>query len=86
MAYVYMVRCCDGSFYTGYAENVQQRVLVHNQGRGAKYTRTRRPVQLVYWTEAESRSAALKEEARLKKLTHAQKEQLCREYPPKEFQ
>jgi putative endonuclease len=51
MYYAYMVRCVDGSLYTGWSIDVQKRVVVHNSGRGAKYTRTRRPVTLV-WSEA----------------------------------
>lgn len=75
--FVYIVSCNDGSFYTGYAADVEKRVLVHNNGKtGAKYTKTRRPVTLVYSEELPSRSAAMKREYALKKLSHNQKVQL----------
>ncbi len=74
---VYMLRCADGSFYTGYSTDPARREKEHNCGRGAKYTRSRRPVELVYTEECADRSAALKREAALKKLTHAEKEKLA---------
>ena len=79
MAFVYLVRCVDGTFYAGYAEDVQKRVAAHNAGRGAKYTRARRPVTLVYTEELPDKSQALRREAQLKKLTHAEKERLAAE-------
>ena len=79
MAFVYLVRCADGTFYAGYAEDVQKRVAAHNAGRGAKYTRARRPVTLVYTEELPDKSQALRREAQLKKLTHAEKERLAAE-------
>ncbi len=75
-AYVYIVRCRDGSLYTGWTTDVERRVEAHNSGKGAKYTRSRLPVVLAYWEEAEDRIAAMKREAAIKKLTRAQKEQL----------
>lgn len=74
--YVYMLRCADGSYYTGSTNNVDRRVSVHNAGRGAKYTRSRRPVQLVYWEEWPDKSAALRRESQLKKRSHREKKQL----------
>ena len=71
-----MVRCADGTLYTGYARDPEKRAKAHNTGRGAKYTATRRPIALVYSEECESRSAALKREYELKGLTRRQKEQL----------
>jgi putative endonuclease len=71
-----MVRCADGSLYTGYARDPAARVLVHNGGRGARYTAGRRPVCLVYAEELDSRSAALKREYEVKRLTRARKEAL----------
>lgn len=56
--YVYMLHCCDGTLYTGSTNRLEQRVLAHAQGRGAKYTRSRRPVELVYQETAADRSAA----------------------------
>lgn len=76
--YVYMLRCCDGTLYTGYTTDLDARVRVHNgEGRGgAKYTRARRPVLLAYFEEYEEKSTALKRECEIKRLTRAQKEQL----------
>jgi len=77
MSFVYLVRCADGTFYAGYAENVKKRVAAHNAGKGAKYTRGRRPVALVYTEELPDKSQALRREAQLKKLSHAEKERLA---------
>ncbi|MBX5480626.1 MAG: GIY-YIG nuclease family protein [Myxococcaceae bacterium] len=70
---VYMLRCADGTLYTGCTNDLAARVAKHNAGRGAAYTRSRRPVQLVFCEEVKDRSAALKREAALKKLTRLQK-------------
>ena len=74
--YVYMVRCRDNSLYTGCAVDVARRVQVHNAGRGAKYTRSRLPVELVWQEPCADRSEALRREYALKQLTHTQKEAL----------
>ena len=74
--FVYMVRCADGTLYTGFARNPDDRVKVHNSGKGAKYTRSRLPVSLVYSEQCESLSAALKRERELKPWTRARKEAL----------
>ena len=76
MHFVYMVRCADGTLYTGYARNPQEREKAHNSGRGAHYTACRRPVHLVYSEICESRSEALKREYQLKRLTRPKKEAL----------
>ena len=76
--FVYIVRCADGTFYTGYARDPEKRAKVHTAGKGAKYTSTRRPVRLIYSEPCESRSAALKREYELKCLTRPQKEALVR--------
>lgn len=73
---VYLVRCKDGTLYTGCTNNLPHRLSAHNEGKGAKYTRARRPVVLVYQESCESRSAALKREAAIKRLTRAEKEAL----------
>lgn len=78
--YVYMVRCADGTYYSGYSNDVQRREKAHNAGRGAKYTRSRRPVSLVYQEECLDKSAALRREYALKQLTHQQKACLAAEY------
>jgi predicted GIY-YIG superfamily endonuclease len=76
MFFVYMVRCADGTLYTGLAKDPQARAAVHNSGKGSKYTRSRLPVSLVYTESCESLSAALKRERQLKPLKRAQKEAL----------
>jgi len=82
MHFVYMVRCSDGTLYTGYARDPERRTQVHNSGRGAKYTAQRLPVSLVYWESCESRSAALKREFEVKRLARQQKELLARKATP----
>jgi len=74
--FVYMVRCADSTFYTGYARDPHARVEVHNAGKGAKYTRSRRPVSLVYSEQCESLSAALRRERELKLWSRTMKEAL----------
>jgi putative endonuclease len=74
--FCYMVECVDGSLYTGWSTDPQRRVKEHNAGRGATYTRLRRPVKLVFIEEQPDRSTALKREYSLKKLTRAKKMKL----------
>jgi len=74
--YVYIVRCADGTFYTGYARDPKQREQAHNSGRGAKYTSGRRPVTLVYSRRCRSKASALRREYQLKQLTREKKEAL----------
>ena len=76
--YVYMLRCRDGSLYTGYTTDLDARVRVHNgEGKGgAKYTRSRRPVTLAYSEEYSDKSEALKRECEIKRLSRVQKEAL----------
>ena len=71
--HVYIVQCEDGTLYCGMAIDVPMRVAAHNAGRGAKYTRGRRPVKLVYARKCVSRAEAAREEARLKRLGRRQK-------------
>ena len=78
MFFVYMVRCADGTFYTGYARDPDARVGVHNAGKGAKYTRSRLPVALVYAERCDSLSSALKREHQLKVSSRSEKEALAR--------
>ena len=73
---VYIVRCADGTLYTGLARDPEARVTVHNSGKGAKYTRARIPVSLVYVEPCESLSAGLKRERQLKPLSRVKKEAL----------
>lgn len=72
-----MVRCADGTLYTGFTRDPAARVTVHNAGKGAKYTRSRLPVSLVYSEQCDSLSAALKREHELKPLSKAKKEALA---------
>jgi len=74
---VYLLRCADGSLYTGITNNVEARLLKHNAGRGAAYTRTRRPVELLYREDSMTRSQALVREAQIKRLPRERKERLA---------
>ena len=78
--FVYMLRCRDGSLYTGYTDDVDRRAAVHNAGKGSKYTRSRLPVQVAYRESCPDKGSALKREAAIKKLPKAKKEQMAREY------
>ena len=71
--WVYILRCADGTLYIGATNDLDRRLAAHNAGRGAKYTRARRPVALVYREAAADRRAALQREAALKKLARAAK-------------
>ena len=70
---VYIVRCADSSLYTGIAKNVEKRIKQHNAGRGAKYTRSRLPVELVYSESADTRETALRREIEIKRLKRGEK-------------
>ena len=70
---VYMVECADGSLYTGCTNDLKKRVATHNAGKGARYTRSRLPVKVVWSVRVKDRSAALSREARIKQLTRAEK-------------
>ena len=74
--YTYLVRCADGSLYCGWTNHLEQRIQAHNEGRGAKYTRGRRPVKLVYFEEFATRQEAMRREYQIKKLTRQEKERL----------
>ena len=72
--YVYLVKCADNTFYCGYTNDIAKRIEKHNTGKnGAKYTKRRRPVTLMYFEEYQALSEALKREYAIKKLSHAQK-------------
>lgn len=77
MFYVYMLRCNDGSLYTGQTKDLETRLKQHQQGTGAKYVRGRRPFELAYVEEADTRSAALKRELALRRLSKTEKERLA---------
>ena len=78
--YCYIVECADGSYYTGWTTDPERRVKEHNAGRGALYTKFRRPVELIYLEEVTDRSAAQRRENKIKKLTREKKVNLVREF------
>ena len=78
MWYVYIVRCADRTLYTGVARDLSARIEAHNLGRGAKYTRARLPVKLIYQETAADRSAALRREHAIKRLSRAEKRALAK--------
>ena len=74
--YVYILLCMDGSFYTGYTKDLDERTRQHENGKGAKYTKAHRPQKVAYVELHDSRSKAMKREREIKKLTHQQKHDL----------
>ena len=72
-AYTYILECADGTLYTGWTNDLEKRVAAHNAGQGAKYTRGRGPVRLCYYEAFPDKSAALRREAALKRLSHSEK-------------
>ena len=77
--FVYMLRCGDGSLYTGITDDVPRRLEAHRAGRGAKYTRGRGPLEVVYQEQAEDKSAALRRECAIKRMKRSDKLKLCGE-------
>ena len=73
MNYAYILRCADGTLYCGWTNNLEQRLEAHNSGCGGKYTRSRLPVELVYFEEFETKEEAMSREWHIKQLTRAQK-------------
>ncbi len=80
MSYVYILKCNDNTYYTGWTKDLSHRLKMHNLGRGAKYTRARLPVALVYWEELSSQSLAMRREIAIKKMSRKEKEQLIRDF------
>lgn len=79
--YTYIVRCKDGTYYTGWTNNLEKRMKAHNEGRGgAKYTRSRRPVVLVYYEESETPEEAMSREWHIKQMSRSRKEELIRNF------
>ena len=76
MNYTYIVECSDGTYYCGWTNNLEKRIIAHNAGTGAKYTRTRRPCKLVYYEEFETKEEAMSREWHIKRLTRPEKEAL----------
>ncbi|MCR4801492.1 MAG: GIY-YIG nuclease family protein [Lachnospiraceae bacterium] len=75
-AYTYMLECADGTYYTGWTNDLEKRLSAHNAGKGGKYTSVRRPVTLVYYEEFETKQEAMSREWHIKQLTRKQKEEL----------
>ena len=78
MNYTYILKCKDGSLYTGWTNDLEQRVAAHNPGKGAKYTKARRPVELVYFEEFETKEQAMKREYAIKQMARKDKLELVR--------
>lgn len=79
--FTYMVRCADGTLYTGFTvDDVHRRIAMHNAGKGAKYTKSRRPVELVWYHEWESEHEARSAEYHTKKLSRREKEELVKKF------
>lgn len=74
--YTYIVQCSDGSLYTGWTTDIERRLKAHNSGKGAKYTKSRRPVTLVYYEEFQTKKEAMQREYAIKQMTREQKEAL----------
>lgn len=83
--YVYILKCADGTYYTGYTTDPERRTQVHNSGKGAKYTRARRPVELIYTEEYDDKIEAQRREYAIKQLTRAEKEKLMYEKKIEEY-
>lgn len=79
MNYTYILKCADGTYYTGWTVDLEKRVGLHNSGGGAKYTRSRRPVELVYYEMYEDRREAMRREYAIKQLTREKKQMLIRD-------
>ena len=76
MNYTYILKCRDGTYYTGWTNDLERRIKTHNQGKGAKYTRTRRPVELAYYEAFSTKEEALRREAQIKHMDRKKKEKL----------
>lgn len=79
MNYTYIVECSDGTLYTGWTNNLEKRLEAHNAGKGAKYTKTRRPVKLVYQEQFETKEEAMSREYYIKQLSRKEKMKLMKE-------
>jgi len=76
MNYTYILKCKDGTYYTGWTNNLEKRLKDHNDGKGAKYTKSRRPVELIYHEMFESKEEAMKREYAIKQMTRVEKDKL----------
>jgi putative endonuclease len=84
MPYTYILQCADGSLYTGWTTDLEKRIIAHNSGNGARYTRGRVPVSLVYWEVQPTRSMAQRREENIKKLERCKKEELIAQFSVKQ--
>lgn len=78
MNYTYLLKCSDGTLYCGWTNELKKRLQAHNDGKGAKYTRGRRPVELVYHEEYKTKQEAMKREVEIKRLSRNEKEKLIK--------
>lgn len=78
--YTYLLRCADDSLYCGWTNHLEERVACHNEGRGAKYTRSRRPVELVYYEIFDTREEAMHREAVIKRCSRAEKQAMVEKF------
>ncbi len=76
MNYTYILKCNDGTYYTGWTNNLEKRVKDHNNGKGAKYTKPRLPVELVYFEKFETKEEAMRREYAIKQMSRSEKEHL----------
>ncbi|MGN0204253.1 MAG: GIY-YIG nuclease family protein [Coprococcus sp.] len=76
MNYTYILRCADDTYYTGWTIDLEKRIECHNSGKGAKYTRSRRPVELVYYELYEERREAMRREYAIKRMSREEKQKL----------
>ncbi|SHK02784.1 GIY-YIG nuclease family protein [Hespellia stercorisuis] len=82
MNYTYILKCGDGSLYTGWTNNLEKRIIDHNMGKGAKYTRARLPVVLAYYEEFETKAEAMRREYAIKHLNREEKLKLLESQAP----
>lgn len=80
MHYTYMLKCKDNTYYTGYTNNLEKRIQAHNEGKGAKYTKGRGPVELVYYEEYADKQTAMRREWEMKQLSRSRKDAIIKEW------
>jgi putative endonuclease len=81
--YVYILRCADNTFYTGWTNNLEKRIKAHSSGKGAKYTKARKPLELLYFEEYKTKKEAMKREYEIKQFSRQKKEELIKKKNPK---
>lgn len=80
MHYTYMLKCSDNTYYTGYTNDLEKRLKAHDEGKGAKYTRGRGPVELIYYEEYEDKHSAMRREWEIKRLSRSEKESMRQDW------